>query len=75
MTSQRVDKKGSRRSNGWTTRRHRLRTEPASDAGDTSHPVVVDQLVGLHFVLRSDGPLGLDLHPAVVASVKAQTLK
>lgn len=39
-----------------------------------SHPVVVDQLVGLHFVLRSDGPLGLDLHPAVVTSVKVQTL-
>lgn len=40
----------------------------------SSHPVVVDQLIGLHFVLRPDGPLGLDLHPAVVTSVEAQTL-
>lgn len=40
----------------------------------TSHPVVVDQLIGLHFVLRPDGPLGLDLHPAVVTGLKTQTL-
>lgn len=38
-----------------------------------SHPVVVDQFVGFDFILRSDGPLALDLHPAVVTGVMAGT--
>lgn len=40
-----------------------------------SYSVVVDQLVGLHFVLCSDGPLALSLQPADVTSRMARTLK
>lgn len=40
-----------------------------------SYSVVVDQLVGFHFVLCSDGPLALKLHPADITSRMARTLK
>lgn len=40
----------------------------------TSYPVVVDQFVGFHFVLCSDGSLALDLHPAVITGMMARTL-
>lgn len=40
-----------------------------------SHSVVVDQFVGLHFVLRLDGWLAASLHTAVITSTMAQTWK
>lgn len=38
-----------------------------------SHPVVVDQLVSLHFILHSDGSLALYLLPAVFTDMLART--
>lgn len=40
-----------------------------------SHPVVVDQLVGLHFVLCLDGWFAVRLHAAVITSVVAWSLQ